>query len=105
MVTTPSEQAIHVEIEPQNAEVRIPIDENTSVEDVVTRIKEECRRNPNVDLGVWARQRAGTGTPTWRLFRKGNQNQVLAPRQRFNELDPPLTEREEFVFDVEPVVG
>lgn len=104
MVMSPVE-AIRVEIEPQNSEVRVPIDANTDVADVVNRIKEECRRNPNVDLGIWARQRVGTDTPTWRLFRKGSQNQVLPPRQRFTELEPPLTDEEEFVFDVEPVVG
>lgn len=104
MVMSPAE-AIRVEIEPQNSEVLVPIDENTNVEDVVSRIKQECSRNPNVDLGVWARQRVGTDTPTWRLFRKGSQNQVLSPRQRFTELEPPLIEDEDFVFDVEPVVG
>mgnify|MGYP006293136703 CR=1 FL=1 len=101
----PAEEAIRVEVEPQNSEVRIPITQEMAVEDVIEAIKQACRDNPDVDLGIWARQRVGSGTPTWRLFRKGQNNQVLAPRQRIVELDPPLTHDEEFVFDVEPVVG
>ena len=101
----PAEETIRVEVEPQNSEVRIPITANTSVKDVLDRIQQACRENPDIDLGIWARQRVGSDTPTWRLFRKGQNNQVLAPAQRIIELEPPVGADEEFVFDVEPVVG
>ena len=105
MVAPLMTENIRVEIEPQNSEIRIPITDRTRVADVITRVQELCHENPNVDLGIWARQRVGTDRPTWRLFRKGENNQVLAPNQRLNELQPPVTIEEEFLFDVEPVVG
>ena len=105
MVAPAATESIRVEIEPQNSEIRIPITDRTRVTDVIRKVHDLCRENPNVDLGIWARQRVGTDRPTWRLFRKGENNQVLAPNQRLHELQPPITTEEEFLFDVEPIVG
>ena len=104
-MVTEAGQFVRVEIEPRNSEVRVPVDEGTRVSDVIRQIQDLCHRDPNIDLGAWAEQRVGTSLPTWRLFRKGENNQVLAPSQRLSELTPAVSTEEEFLFDVEPVVG
>ena len=94
---------ILIDVEPRGKELRLGIDQDASVGDILNVITERCQEE-GIDIKKWAQKQVGSDYQ-FVLLRKAEGNAVLAPGIPLGEITPEIQNSERFKLGTQAVVG